>query len=245
MKKDMPSQQTSSEHAIPADRIGAVKEELAAAAEPDYAAFSSSLLPGTKNVLGIRIPKLREIARREANAGWKSFLRAADDSSFEMVMLQGLIIGYAKASPEEIIEELQRFVPKIDNWSICDSTAATLRRAETDPEPFFSHAVSCMESGREFTVRFGIVMLLMHFIDDIHQASVRTLLDRTAYPGYYASMAAAWAVSVLYIRYPDETEPWLSSCSLDNATFNRSIQKIRESFRVDAAAKKRLANLKR
>lgn len=245
MKKDMLLPQTSSKHETPADRIQTVKEELNAAADTKYAAFSSSLLPGTDRLLGVRIPVLREIAKREVKSGWKEFIRSADDSSFEMVMLQGMVIGYAKAAPEEIIEELDRFVPKITNWSICDSTVATLKIAEKSPESFFAYAVSCMKSDREFTVRFGIVMFLMHFINDTYFQQVLDLLNRPAYPGYYASMAAAWAVSVLFAKYPDKTESWLSVCKLDDQTFNRSLQKIRESFRVDDATKKRLNALKR
>lgn len=245
MKKDMPLPQISSKPVTPAKRIHAVKQELNAAAETKYAAFSSSLLPGTGNVLGVRLPTLREIAKREAKAGWKDFLSSADDSSFEMIMLQGMVIGYAKATPAEIIEELEKFVPKIANWSICDSTVATLKIAEKYPEPFLAYVSSCMKSDREFTVRFGIVMLLMHFIDDTYYKSALDLLDRPEFPGYYASMAAAWAVSVLYIKYPNETEKWFSTCRLDDQTFNKSLQKIRESFRVDTKTKERLNALKR
>lgn len=241
----MPSQQISSKHVTPAKRIQAVKQELNTAAETKYATFSSSLLPGTKNLLGVRIPILREIAKREANTGWKEFLHAADDSSFEMVMLQGMVIGYAKATPEDIITELEMFVPKITNWSICDSTIATLKLAKKYPKPFFTFASSCMKSNSEFTVRFGIVMLLMHFINDTYYKSVLNLLNHPTFPGYYASMATAWAVSVLYIKYPKETDIWLSSCILDNQTFNKAIQKIRESFKIDKKTKERLNTYRR
>ncbi|HJJ54492.1 MAG TPA: DNA alkylation repair protein [Methanocorpusculum sp.] len=230
---------------IPAERVKAVKDELNAAAEQTYAAFSSSLLPKTEHLLGVRVPLLRKIARREAKSGWKAFLHAADDSSFEMVMLQGMVIGYATADPEEIIDELDRFVPKITNWSVCDSTVSTLKTAETHPDIFFSYASSCIDSDREYTVRFGIVMLLMHFINDRYYSSVLDLLNRPAFPGYYASMAAAWAVSVLYVKYPNETETWLSTCVLDDATFEKALRKIRESFRVSDTEKKRLNSLNR
>ena len=102
-----------------------VKSELEGLAEPEYQKFSASLLPGVENILGVRIPKLRVIAKRIAKENWKEFLEDAKDDSFEEILLQGLVIGYAKANPTESITALDAFLPKIDNWSVCDSTAMT------------------------------------------------------------------------------------------------------------------------
>ena len=133
-----------------------VKSELEGLAEPEYQKFSASLLPGVENILGVRIPKLRVIAKRIAKENWKEFLEDAKDDSFEEILLQGLVIGYAKANPTEIITALDAFLPKIDNWSVCDSTAMTLKAAKDHPA-YFGYAQSCIAEGTEFSVRFGLV----------------------------------------------------------------------------------------
>jgi 3-methyladenine DNA glycosylase AlkD len=221
-----------------------VRSELLSLAEPDYQKYSASLLPGVDNILGVRIPKLRIIAKRIAKENWKEFLDDAKDDSFEEILLQGLVIGYAKANPTEIITALDSFVPKINNWSVCDSTAMTLKAAKNHPA-FFGYADACLAEGTEFSVRFGIVLLMAHFVSDDYIDSVLEKIESAELPGYYAKMAAAWAVSVCYVKYPEKTEEWLASSKLDDWTFNKSIQKIKESYRVSAEDKNRLDSMKR
>lgn len=221
-----------------------VKSELEGLAEPEYQKFSASLLPGVENILGVRIPKLRVIAKRIAKENWKEFLEDAKDDSFEEILLQGLVIGYAKANPTEIITALDAFLPKIDNWSVCDSTAMTLKAAKDHPA-YFGYAQSCIAEETEFSVRFGLVLMMSHFVSDEYIESVLETIENAELPGYYAKMAAAWAVSVCYVKYPERTEEWLSSANLDDWTFNKSIQKIKESLRVSEEDKARLDSMKR
>ena len=222
-----------------------IREELETLSEEKYRKFSSGLLPGLENLLGVRIPNLREIAKREAKAGWREYLAGASNDSFEEIMLQGLVIGYAKATPEEICQALDCFVPKIDNWSVCDSTAMTISAAKKYPDIFFAYAKDCIAEGTEFSVRFGIVLLLAHFITDDYYKEALALLNKREFPGYYAKMAAAWVVSVAYVKYPVETELWMKDCLLDDETFNKAVQKIKESYRVSKEAKKRVEMMKR
>ena len=221
-----------------------VKNELLALAAPEYQQFSASLLPGVSNILGVRIPKLRVMAKQIAKENWREFLDEAKDDSFEEILLQGLVIGYAKANPTEIITALDAFLPKIDNWSVCDSTAMTLKAAKNHPA-YFGYADACIAEGTEFSVRFGLVLLMAHFISDEYIDSVLEKIESAELPGYYAKMAAAWAVSVCYVKYPEKTEEWLAAADIDDWTFNKSIQKIKESNRVSDEDKKRFDSMKR
>ena len=221
-----------------------VRSELEKLAEPKYQKFSSSLLPGVENILGVRIPKLRVLAKQIAKENWKEFLEDAKDDSFEEILLQGLVIGYAKASTTEIITALDAFVPKIDNWSVCDSTAMSLKAAKNHPA-YFGYAKACLAEGTEFSVRFGLVLLTAHFVSDEYIDAVLEILENTRLSGYYAKMACAWAVSECYVQYPEKTERWLAAAKLDDWTFNKSIQKIKESLRVSTEDKKRLDRMKR
>ena len=114
-----------------------LQARLRALAEPDYQAFASRLLPGVDNLLGVRIPNLRKLARQLAREDWRAALTAMGDGSFEEVLLQGLLIGCAKGTPAEILPHVAAFVPKIDNWSICDSFCSSLKLAASYPEPIW------------------------------------------------------------------------------------------------------------
>ena len=223
----------------------AIRTELETLCDEKYREFASSLLPGTEHIIGVRIPELRTMAKRLAQSEWKQLFNDLTDDTFEEILLQGLIIGYAKGEPSEILEELEQFVPKIDNWSVCDSTASTLKIARKYPGTFFAYAKECIDDGREFSVRFGLVMMLFHFVDGIHITEILRAVNEALLDGYYAKMATAWLVSICYIKYPDITETWLHETQLDNWTFNKSIQKIRESRQVSAEDKNRLLLLKR
>ena len=222
-----------------------IKAELVRLAEPEYAVFSRRLLPGTENVLGVRLPLLRRLARRLAKGDWAAYLDTAGDGSFEEVMLQGMVIGAICAPPQEVLARTAAFVPKIDNWSVCDSFCSGLKLARTHPEPVWEFLQPYFEDPRPFTVRFAVVMLLFYYLDDAHIDRVLSLLDGVRQPDYYARMAVAWAVSIAYVRFPEKTLAYLKTCSLDDFTYNKALQKAVESRCVGEPARSLLRAMKR
>lgn len=224
-----------------------IRMRLEAIAEPGYAAFSARLLPMVKpaRILGVRLPALREMARELARGDWMAYLEQARTDSFEETMLQGLTIGYLKAPAEKVLPWIAAFVPKIDNWSVCDSTCAGLKLARREPDVVWEFLIPYLQEKREYFVRFGVVMLLDHYIDEKHLESVLTLLNAADCRGSAASTAVAWALSVCYVRFPQETLSYLEACTLDDITYNRALQKIVESNRVDAKVKPILRAMRR
>lgn len=221
-----------------------LREELLALADPRYREFTASLIPGVGELLGIRIPLLRKIARRIARGDWRAFLDSLEVRYFEERLIEGLVIGYAACPIEEKLERVARFVPRIDNWAVCDCFCWRLRADEREAmwrfiQPYF-------RSDAEYDIRFAVVMALGNFVDEEHIDALLGLLGAIRHEGYYARMGVAWAVSVCFVRLPARTRPWLENdCPLDDWTFNRSLQKIRESYRADSADKAALRQLKR
>jgi 3-methyladenine DNA glycosylase AlkD len=176
---------------------------------------------------------------------WQKESLQETDDSFEEIMLQGLVIGYAKGQPDEIIAALKYFIPKIDNWSINDSTVMGLKIAKKHQDTFWKFIQPYLDSDQEFFVRFGVIMLLSYYVDEEHISAVLERLDSITHQGYYVKMAVAWAVSVCYVKFPKITHAYLENCSLDNGTYNKAIQKICESYRADEEAKTILRGMKR
>ena len=147
------------------------------------------------------------------------------------------------STPAEKLEHVARFVPKINNWAVCDCFCWRLKAAERQPmwefiQPYF-------RSEAEYDVRFAVVTGLGNFVDGEHLEALLQLLDGVRHEAYYARMAVAWAVSVCYIKFPQRTHEWLGSCSLDDWTFNKSLQKIIESLRVSDTDKQAIRAMKR
>lgn len=218
---------------------------LQALADDDYRRFSSRLLPGVDNLLGVRLPRLREMARALAReAGATALSGLLSDETFEEVMLQGMVIGYLDLPIAERLSRIAAFVPKIDNWSVCDSFCAGLRFQKADEAQVFAFLAPYLRHERTFFVRFGAVMLLDHFIDDAHIDETIARLCAVRHEAYYAKMAVAWALSVCFIRYPARTMPVFLDDRLDGETRGKAIQKIIESRRVDLPSKQALRALK-
>ncbi len=103
-----------------------IREKLYGLAEEDYKEFNRKLLPGVERVIGVRLPAMRKFAKELAKEDFRSYLEEARekitaDSIHEEIMLQGLVIAYAKMEREERRKYLDEFVPKIQNWAVCDS----------------------------------------------------------------------------------------------------------------------------
>jgi len=214
-------------------------------AEEEYKKFQIKLIPGEERILGVRLPYLRELAKEIAKEDWREYLNTAVDEFYEDIMLQGLVIGYAKAAPEEILQYTTRFVPKINNWAVCDSFCTGLKLAKKHPQLVWDFIQPYLRSGKEFEIRFAVIMMLAHFISDHYIDQVISILDKIHHEGYYVKMGVAWTISVCYVKYPEKTMAYLKNNGLEDFTYNKSLQKIVESYRVDPESKAIIRSMRR
>ncbi|WP_239616888.1 DNA alkylation repair protein [Cohnella mopanensis] len=223
-----------------------IKNRLFELAEPEYQKFAAALIPNIDNVLGVRLPEVRKLALRIAKGDWRSYLKQAEDEYFEEVMLQGMVIGYLQTDIEEILDAIAAFVPKINNWSVCDSFCIGLKFTKTNKIRVWSFLQSYLLSEQEYEIRFGVVMLLDYYVEEEYIGRVLQRLDAIKHNGYYVKMAVAWAISICYVLLPEPTMAYLTSrTSLDDFTYNKALQKITESTRVDQSTKQRIRSMKR
>lgn len=229
---------------ISADSIRCALEELV---EPKFQKFASSLIPNIPPdaVLGVRLPKLRKMAAQIAKGDWRAYLAQAKDDCFEEIMLQGMVIGSVQAPLPEVLACVRDFLPKIDNWSVCDSFCAGLKLAKTYPEEFWAFLQPYFQSEEEYSVRFAAVMLLNYYVDESHKDQALKLLEGIRYESYYVKMAVAWAISIYYIRFPDFTRAFLENSALDDYTYQKTLQKILESRAVESHEKEKIRRMKK
>ncbi|CAH1195632.1 hypothetical protein PAECIP111893_00732 [Paenibacillus plantiphilus] len=223
----------------------AIKDQLLELADTDYQKFAAALIPTINNLVGVRLPELRKLAKRIAKDDWRAYLKEADNQYFEETMLQGMVIGYAGADIEESLRCTADFVPKIDNWSVCDCFCIGLKFTKTNKGRVWDFLQPYLKSEQEYELRFGAVMLLNFYIEEEYINEVLELLDRVKHDGYYIKMAVAWAVSICYMKLPEPTMTYLRTCSLDDFTYNKALQKMTESFRVDKETKLLIRSMKR
>lgn len=220
-----------------------IRKRIFALADEKYKEFHTGLCPNTNNIVGVRVPVLRNYAKELAKQDWKSYLENAQDEYYEEVMLQAMVIGLAKMPIEEKLQQIKEFVPKIDNWAICDVASAGFKVKEK--EQLWDFIKTYQNSKKEFELRFMLVMMLDHFVEEKYIKSIFATIDTIQNDQYYVQMAVAWLLSILYVKFPKETLDYLKRTEIDNFTFNKAIQKMLESYRVSEKDKEMLKKLKR
>lgn len=220
-----------------------IKEQLQNLADEEYRKFSSSLTPGKNNILGVRLPLLRKMAKEIVKGNWQEYIKDATADTFEEVMLHGMIIGYIKADIEDILRLIKDFIPLIDNWAVCDSFCSGLKIAKSHKERVWDFIQPYLYSDREFEIRFGVVMIINYYVDAEYAFYAFSHFDRIKHEGYYVKMAIAWAISAYFIALPTLTLEYIKNNKLDKFTHNKGLQKIRESLRVDRATKEMIKSL--
>lgn len=216
-------------------------------AEPEYAKFSASLMldPGIR-VLGVRLPLLRRFARELVQKDlWQDLWKEQSGNVFEVILLKGLTMAGARMPDDVRWRYVERYVERITNWSLCDSVCVSLRFVRKNPEEAWSRLEPYWQSDQEFVQRFGVVMLLDHFVRPEYVDRVLEVLVRIRPAGYYASMAVAWALSVCFVSFPEKVYALLPDALSDPEVRNMTLRKILESRRVSAAWKEQIRALRR
>lgn len=223
-----------------------IKEELFELADQKYKEFHSGLCPGTNNIIGVRVPILRNYAKQlTKEQDIEEILKQIDNQYYEEIMLQGMLIGFRKKQIDQIQKQIEEFVPKIDNWAICDIFCAGLKITKKHKKEMWEWIQSYLKSDQEFEIRFGVVMLLDYYIDDKYLQKDFAIFDSITSQAYYVQMAVAWAISIALIKFYDPTIQYLKTAKLDKFTYNKSLQKAIESYRITKEQKDILRSMKK
>lgn len=223
-----------------------IRKHLFELQDKKYQEFHSGLCPNTNNIIGIRIPVLRKYAKELIKQyEIEILLKNIGNKYYEEIMLQGMLIGLAKKEINEILKYIKEFVPKIDNWAVCDTFCTGLKITYKYKERIWDFIQPYFKSDKEFEIRFGIVMLLAYYIDEEYIEQDLKILNNLRHEGYYVKMAVAWAISVCLVKFYDKTIKFLTQNSLDDFTYNKSIQKAIESYRITNEQKEILRSMKK
>lgn len=229
-----------------------IQQQLAALADAQYRDFHAALMPTVDKarILGVRTPALRQYAKtlqRQDPALAADFLRQLPHTYYEENNLHMALLALREKQMDSLLAALEDFLPYIDNWATCDSYVPAL--FSRYPAEAQAAAARWLQSGRVYTVRFGLVTLL-HFVRTsfaprhLAQAAV-TVTDGPCKNEYYVQMAAAWYFSMALVHQWEETLPWLRAERLPLWVHNKAIQKARESRQLPPDKKLLLQSLRR
>ena len=221
-----------------------IREDLFANQDVKYRDFQSKLTPTIEanTAIGVRTPVLRKLAKAYSKRqDVDEFLADLPHKYFDENQLHAFILSEIKDF-DECIGKLERFLPFVDNWATCDQMSP--KCFKKNHEKLLPYLNKWIKSDDTYTVRFAIVNLMSHFLDDDFDEGYLKLVSDIKSDEYYINMAIAWYFATALAKQYDKTIPYIENKTLDVWTHNKAIQKSIESYRVTAEHKEYLKSLK-
>lgn len=221
-----------------------IRDELFKMQDIEYRDFNSKLIPTVKkeDMIGVRTPELRKYAKKLLKEeGMEDFLHSLPHKYFDENQLHAFIISEIKDF-KFCIDELINFLPYLDNWATCDQLSPKIfKKYRNDLLP---HIYEWLKSDKTYTVRFGIGMLMEHFLEEDFKTEYPEMVAAVRSEEYYINMMTAWYFATALAKQYESIMPFIEGNKLDTWTHNKSIQKAIESNRISAEQKNYLKVLK-
>ncbi len=221
-----------------------IRKELFRQQDTKYRDFQSKLMPtvAPETAIGVRTPALRKYAKALAKrAEISEFLNELPHQYFDENQLHAFIISEIK-DYDKCMEEVKKFLPYVDNWATCD---------QLSPKTFKKHKTELLEeikiwidSDHTYTIRFGIGMLMQHFLDEDFDPVYPEMVSKLRSDEYYVNMMIAWYFATALAKQYETVLPYIEKQRLDSWTHNKTIQKSVESYRITPEQKEYLKSLK-
>lgn len=221
-----------------------IRAELCRLRDGKYRDFQAKLIPtiSPDTMIGVRTPALRAYAKQLLKRpDVEDFLNALPHESFDENQLHAFILSEMKDF-DRCADEVERFLPFVDNWATCD---------QLSPKVFGKHHAELLplvrewiDSGETYTVRFGIGMLMAHFLDADFDPGYPEWAAALRSEEYYVNMMRAWYFATALAKQYDSALPYLEQHRLDTWTHNKTIQKAVESYRISDEQKAYLRTLR-
>lgn len=222
-----------------------IQKKLFELLDSNYKKFQSSLIPtiDSETVIGVRVPALRKYAKelKEDTTKTQEFLNTLPHKYYEENLLHGFLLEFIKDF-ETAAESVDKFLPYIDNWAVCDTCHPKIFKKHT--KDFFPWIKKWIKSPHTYTVRYAVGMLMTFYLEESFNADHLKMVVQIKNNDYYVNMMRAWYFATALAKQWNETIKTLEEKRMDPWTHNKTIQKSVESFRITDDQKNYLKKLK-
>ena len=222
-----------------------IQKELFSLQDKEYMKFLSKLTPNVSEdtIIGVRIPEIRKLAKKLVkNNEYEDFLKELPHKYYDENLLHGAIISESK-NFEKCIKLLDNFLPFVDNWAVCDTISPKIFKKYK--KELIEKIKEWSQSDKTYTCRFGVEMLMTHFLDEDFKKEYLEMVANIHSEEYYVKMVVAWFFATALAKQWDYAVIYLENNRLDVWVHNKTIQKARESLRISLEKKEYLKKLKR
>lgn len=212
--------------------------------DKSYRDFQSKLIPTipVETIIGVRIPAIRKLAKEYGKDPESvEFLKQLPHTYYDENILHALLVAEIK-DYEVCVKEVEHFLPYVDNWAVCDIFSPKVFRKNKDK--LIDKIREWTASGQPYTCRFGMEMLMTHFLDEDFRVEYLEIPAAVHSGEYYVNMMIAWFYATALAKQWDAVIGYIEKKCLDPWTHNKTIQKARESYRITREQKEYLKTLK-
>ena len=222
-----------------------IQKELFSLQDKEYMKFLSKLTPNVSEntIIGVRIPEIRKLAKKLVkNNEYEDFLKKLPHKYYDENLLHGAIISESK-NFEKCIKLLDNFLPFVDNWAVCDTISPKIFKKYK--KELIEKIKEWSQSDKTYTCRFGVEMLMTHFLDEDFKKEYLEMVANIHSEEYYVKMVIAWFFATALGKKWDCAVIYLENDRLDVWVHNKTIQKARESLRITNEKKEYLKGLRK
>ena len=221
-----------------------IEKELFKLQDIKYRDFQGKLIPTVKldTIIGVRTPELRNLAKKLIKEDYSSFINELPHKYFDENQLHAFIISELK-DYDECITYINKFLPYVDNWATCDQMSPKVFKKHHDE--LLEQIKLWIKSKEEYTIRFGIGMLMSHYLDDDFKPEYLDMVSNIKSDKYYINMMIAWYFATALTKQYKNAILYIENNKLDIWTHNKAISKAIESYRITDEQKEYLRTLKR
>lgn len=202
-------------------------------ADLEYREFNSKSINTKLKMLGVRVPIMRKIAKKIGKTDVEAYFSKVCNDYYEEIMIYGLVLSES----EFLLEYFKDFISRVDNWAICDSFCSSLKIINKDLDRYFNFFMQVVDKTQPFELRFLIVVLLNYYLVDDYIDDVLKFVLSIKSEDYYVNMAISWLLAEAVVLYEKKVVEILTSFKLCKFVQNKTISKIRDSYRVNSNVK--------
>ena len=221
-----------------------IQEELFKFQDLKYRDMQIKIIPSVEAeaIIGVRTPDLRKYAKQlSKREDVQEFLDDLPHRYFDEDQLHAFILSEMK-DYDRCIEEVEKFLPYVNNWATCDQMSPKIFKKNR--KDLLKHIKKWTKSKKTYTIRFGVGMLMEHFLDEDFDIQYPELVAKLRSEEYYVNMMIAWYFATALAKQYDEILPYIENKKMDEWTHNKAIQKSVESYRITPEQKEYLKSLK-
>lgn len=218
-----------------------LKEILLQQQDVKYKMFQKRLIKTEKEIIGVRLPILRVLVKK-----YPFELNEIDMNHLSLEEMLMLIIKITDINKpfNELKMDLNKILPYLDNWQETDTLASSLKHFKHNQEEGLVFIYELLKQDT-FQIRLGLALLLNYYINDFYLDEIFSIVESIKNQEYYVKMAIAWLLSFCFIKYPKRTKQYLKISSIDDWTYNKTIQKCIESHALSDSTKLKLREKKK